>query len=177
MKEIPLANGKGIALVDDSDYELVSKHRWFRSSPRSGRNGRRYHYAQTKKGQRPNRTTVSMHRLIMGVEGYGTQVDHINGDGLDNRRENIRVCTISDNAAHSFHGRGRPNLYTHFKGVTRLDGKDGITRCWMARIGDGNNHRTAYLGTFRTAEEAAKAYDKAAKQLYGAFAKLNFPEE
>jgi len=173
MKEIALANGKGMALVDDADFERVSKFHWFRSTPRiCKRHNQIRYYAQTTMGSRPNRKCVLMHRFILDIKP-GIQVDHLDWDGLNNQRENMRIASISDNAAYTVNGRGRINLYTSFKGVSFLK-KDNA---WMARIGNGSDHSTAYLGCFKTAEEAACAYDKAAKERFGAFARLNFPEQ
>lgn len=172
MKQILLANGKGVVLIDDADYEKVSKYHWFRSTPRTSKrhNGIRF-YAYAQLGRRPNRKCVLMHRFILDVEP-GVQVDHLDWDGLNNQRENMRLASASNNAAYSINGRGRISLYTEYKGVSFFKKRN----LWMARIGNGAKG-TSYIGCFKTAEEAARAYDEAAKARFGAFARLNFPEK
>jgi hypothetical protein len=102
-----------------------------------------------------------MHRLIMAApDGIG--VDHINGDGLDNRRANLRLASQRDNSANM---AVRASSATGFKGVSWKR----RNRKWQAQIG-----RT-YLGIFASAEEAARAYDHAAREAWGEFAHLNFP--
>ncbi len=98
-----------------------------------------------------------MHRLIMDCPD-GMDVDHINGDGLDNRRENLRIVTRSQNLRNR---KTFKNSKSGFKGVifNPVNGK------WKAIIN---------LGTFDTSEEAAKAYDEAIKKLFGPLAKPNF---
>jgi hypothetical protein len=106
---------------------------------------------------------VYMHRQIMG-EPEGLLVDHIDRDGLNNRRSNLRTCDSEGNARNR--SRRRDNT-TGFKGVYR--GKDCIG--WIAKIQD------TYLGMYPTAEEAARAYDTAAVRTFGEFASLNFPDD
>ncbi len=155
MKTIPLHNGE-VALVDDEDYELVSSYTW----RVHGRDG----YAQTNvpstvRGKKQD--TLFMHRII-AKPPKGMEVDHINGNKLDNRRANLRVCTHAENV------RNRPvtgkNRSGH-KGVYFNHGK------WRAMIGYGG--KAIHLGNFNTIEEAARAYDAAAEHYHGEFAKTN----
>jgi hypothetical protein len=96
------------------------------------------------------------------------EVDHVNGDGLDNRRSNLRVCTHAENARNQ---SSRTRMSTsRFRGVVWAKDR----RKWRAMIGD--NGRTVHLGNFTDEIEAAQAYDRAAREMYGAFARLNFPE-
>jgi hypothetical protein len=157
VREIPLTRGL-VALVDEDDFEMLSQWKWsancdggyacrgFRSA--FGHHARSY-----------------MHRTIM-LPDPGQQIDHINGDKLDNRRANLRICTNSQN------GRNRPAPTTNtsgFKGVS-WNKKRGL---WLAKIHDGEYR---WLGCFALKEDAAQAYDEAARDHFGKFAYLNFPE-
>jgi hypothetical protein len=108
-----------------------------------------------------------MHRLILGNPDIKMHVDHRNRVGLDNWRNNLRVCTPSQNAGNSLHhidnGSG-------LKGV----GWHKASGAWRARI--CINYCTHYLGTFKSKEDAARAYDEAAKEHFGEFAILNYQE-
>ena len=147
---IPLTHGK-FALVDAADYALVSAFPW-----RAVRI-RHTWYAETYvEGAREY-----MHRLIMGC-GPGEQVDHRDGDGLNNRRRgNLRPVTHALNQAN----RRAVRSASRFKGVTRRGGR------WRAYITVDGKFRS--LGTFGTPEDAARAYDKAARELFGEFACTN----
>jgi AP2 domain len=150
---------KNWALVDEEDYEQLKNRKWYLSS----RN-----YAVTK--LQSNGPWVMMHRLIMGLnEERRPWLDHRNGNTLDNRRVNLRVCDGVGNAANrKKHLEAHPDRVTssQYKGVTF---KKSIKR-WVARIG-GNSRKS--LGCYATEEEAAHAYNEAAKVLYGEFAQLN----
>jgi len=155
-KTIELTQGYA-AIVDDEDYEMLSKHKWcvFRK-PRTT-------YARTWLGGK----NVSMHRLILDAPP-GEQVDHINGDGLDNRRHNIRLCTIIQNS------------HNHKTYQTNTSGYKGVSwnkqrSKWRAMIMcDG---KSVWLGYFADLLRAAQAYDAKAKELYGEFARPNFQGE
>ena len=151
---VPLSRGHE-AIVDTSDLHLISPYRWHFIA----RRGHKYAEA-CEKGQR-----ILMHRLILGAVA-GQVVDHANGNGLDNTRANIRLCTQRDNMCNQrVQTTGRKR--SKFKGVSaNRRGKP-----WSAAIPiDG---RKMYLGAFRSEEEAARAYDAAAKELHGAFACTN----
>jgi hypothetical protein len=161
MKEIPLTRGK-TAIVDDADYEWLSQWKWCAGVGGSGTKC----YAVRHQGTGiKKRKMVLMHRIITNTPD-GMECDHINGNSLDNRRENLRICTHMENI------RNRPlskNNTTGYKGVVSRRGRYMVT----IRL----DYKRIYLGDFDTAEEAACAYDEAAKRYYGVFAKLNFPNE
>lgn len=175
MKYIKLSRGKR-TMVDDDDYAYLTQWAWYanRSVMKTIRTiwyaYRQYRDPNKKnaKGQ-AKQVSVAMHRVIMNAP-RDTQVDHINGDGLDNRKQNLRLCTPAQNLWNS-RWLATPNK--PYKGVH----KDHSLKHpgWRATIGYGN--KTIHLGWFKSAKVAAKAYDNLAKALYGEFACLNFPEE
>jgi hypothetical protein len=141
----------------------------------AARSGRKYVYVVTIKKKVPHERLLS--RFIMRV-GPGTikrnmprtVVDHVNGDTLDNRRSNLRVCSQQENLRNRAINVGR-----QYKGVVYDKTRQGKTHPWIARITvDG---RTKYLGVFRLAIAGAFAYDDAARKYYGKFARLNFPDD
>ncbi|MBU6408070.1 MAG: HNH endonuclease [Alphaproteobacteria bacterium] len=111
--------------------------------------------------------TIYLHRLIMKAP-KGVTVDHINRDGLDNRKANLRLASQSENNANR-----EVRNSTGFRGVVKHRSK------FRAFISAPRTEARAHfhLGCFSTAEEAARAYDKAARARWGAFAQLNFPQE
>lgn len=159
MKKIPLTQGK-YALVDDTDYELLKQHTWFVHK------GLYSHYAvRNEKDDIGKFRFVWMHREIMQTpDGFLT--DHIDGNGLNNQRTNLRVCTAQQNQ----HNRApHKNCSSKYKGVSwKNSGKK-----WVVRI--HHNYQSKHVGVFADEIEAARAYDKAAKEAFGEFARLNFP--
>lgn len=149
MKLIPLTQGKS-TVVDDDDYELLSLRKW--------------HYL--KIGYAARRTEeqyIYMHREIMSAP-TGMEVDHINGDGLDNRRSNLRVCTHAENMRNRKLAKDNTSGYI---GVTWNKERSK----WQSQIGvSGKNIN---IGCFPAIEDAARAYNEAAKKYFGEFARLN----
>lgn len=157
MKEITLTHNK-VALVDDEDFNRLNEWAW---SARKGKNGK--WYAHRSNGEK--NPTVHMHREIMGAK-EGEQVDHWNGNGLDNRRENLRLCSNQQNSQNR--GLGR-NSSTGFKGVTWHKGREKY-RAYIKV-----NGRQIHIGYYKTSIEAAQAYDGRAVELFGRFARINLP--
>lgn len=153
-REIPLTRG-AVALVDDEDYERVACHRWY-CEPHG--------YAARKDGDRK----VYMHRFVFDDPSVA-QVDHINGDRLDNRRANLRAASSANNQ------RNRKKIYreqtSRFKGISFHP----RTGTWFAYITvEGKRHS---LGYHHDEIRAARIYDRAALHFFGEFARLNFPDD
>jgi len=141
----------GMMLIDSNDLPVISGRRvWLAAAG----------YAQVRQG----RKCFYLHRLLIGAQP-GEYVDHANGDILDNRRRNLRICTNQENIRNR-HGPTKGNS-CGYRGVC-------FERGWIARINIG--HRTLFLGRFSSAQKAARAYDKAALYHFGEFAgRLNIP--
>lgn len=166
--EIPLygKNVQGrVALVDLGDYDLVMRYRWFvqeREGPDTDRPPLTYATTKASAREPGGGRKIYMHRLITGF----AEVDHWDGNGLNNRRSNLRDATHAQNGGNA---RKHPGCSSRFKGVYWSKGK------WQAQI--GVNHRTRYLGRFDSEVDAGRAYDAAALDAWGEFARLNFPRE
>jgi hypothetical protein len=159
MKEISLSKGK-FALIDDEDFERVSQFKWTLQT------GRTTYYAARNDTSSGKRKYIYLHRFILDLTDRKLMVDHINGNGLDNRRENLRVCTNGQNQRNKSKASHSTQLY---KGVRR---RRTLQNRYEARIRvDGQD---IYLGRYDTPEEAAIAYDNSAIKYFGEFAKLNF---
>lgn len=155
-REIPLSRGL-VALIDDADFEIVhAVGKWY-ANPSD-----RTFYARKNFWVDGHCHSVRMHTLITGWD----YVDHINGNGLDNRRGNLRPA---NDALNSRNRQRRSDNKSGFKGVHLHKGSGR----WQANVNvDG---RRLYLGLHNTAEAAARAYDEAARCAFGSFARLNFP--
>lgn len=154
MKEIPLTKGRS-AIVDDNTFSEIGHLNWCINS-----NGYAMRMPPRNKGVR---TPIYMHKEIMGAWGK-TQVDHINGNKLDNRLANLRICNTSENHGNM---RMRSDNTSGFKGVIKGRGQDR----WYAHI-----HKMGvriYLGSFTSKREAAMAYDSGAERVFGEFAMTN----
>jgi len=143
---VPLNHDK-FALIDDEDYQLVSQYRW------RWFEGRNQAITTLKYP-----VSITMHRFILNAP-KGSEVDHKNGNGLDNRRANIRICTRSENMRNRRAWKLKPDSGSSAKGVQRL--------------ADGRYQAHITLGTFETEQEAAEAYNRAAQAVFGEFARLN----
>lgn len=163
VRELPLTRGK-VALVDECDWDSVSRYKW-QAMPGAGGLWYAYHVFWSN-GKSKH---LSLHLFLLGLGGgRNPLVDHKNRNGLDCRRDNLRIATHSQNLTNS----RRPSRNTSgYKGVVR---NKQIQAPWSAQI--RKDCKRYYLGAYKTKLEAALAYDRAAKELHGEFAALNFPE-
>lgn len=153
MRRVPV--GGQYALVDSEDYERVVAFRWHLHTRG---------YATAKLGPRHRRVAIYMHRLILGAVDPKIQVDHINQDKLDNQKSNLRFATNNQNCKNSTMQKRNT---TGYKGVF-LDRRNGVFYSHINVDGEAR-----HLGRFKTKEEAAIAYNEAAKIHYGEFACQN----
>jgi len=152
-KEILLSRGF-VAVVDDSDYDELSRSKWYTRT--SGRKN----YASRKSNVDGKQITISMHQMILGKGA-----DHIDGDGLNNRRDNLRLATPQQNLWNQLPCRGGTS------------GRKGVSwhknaKKWRSTI--TLNGRHIHIGYFNSEDEAASAYDEAAVRLFGEYARPNF---
>lgn len=150
--EIGLPCGR-VALIDDADWPLVAPYKLF-SAERKG-----IFYVECRSPGANPRERMLLHKLLTGH----ARTDHRNGNGLDNRRKNLRESTHAQNMRNGKKRTDRP-----FKGVFQQR-----TGTWFAQL--AFNRKRIYGGTFKTQEEAARRYDELAVQYHGEFARLNFP--
>lgn len=151
-KEISLTKGK-VAMIDIEDFELVSQNKWHVSDGYAAR-AERIDYGKYK--------VVKMHRIVMNCP-QGLEVDHLNGDKLDNRKSNLRICTHQQNTQN----RKIQTNSGGYKGVYFYKNKPNWKKRYLAHIKQKN------LGCYATALEAARVYNKAALEIFGEFARLN----
>ncbi len=154
------------AKIDASDVSLVEAHTWHAEQ----RTQVSYAVAMILTGGK--RLPIKMHRLILG-RVPGKMIDHVNGDGLDNRRANLRHCTNRENSRNKSAYAKRKRAKGGFLGVTR---EESGKYCASISTGKGPQRRIR-LGLFDTAEDAARAYDRAALEHFGEFAASNFEEK
>lgn len=156
MRKLILGRGH-VVIVDESDWIVVNATKWT--------------YAKsTGVISKINNKTVYLHRLLLDAK-CGQVVDHINGNHLDNRRLNLRLCTQSQNSKNQ---RKPKNNTSGYKGV-QLDPRTGLTKRWRAAI--KVNRKRIDLGRHETAVKAAIVYDRAAIQYFGEYANLNFMDK
>jgi hypothetical protein len=153
------ADGR-VVEIDDADYELVAPYRWtLLETARPHPTGP---YARAHQYPDGERAEILMHTLLTGWP----RVDHCDGNGLNNQRQNLRPATASQNGANR---RPVPGHSSQYKGV----GWNKRSQRWRARIRFQGELR--YLGSFADEVVAAKTYDAAARELFGAYARPNFP--
>jgi len=152
---IPLTRGK-VTIVDAEDYGWLMQYKWYANKKAGGFYAARIH----------KRKMLLMHRLITNAP-KGLVVDHIDANPLNNRRSNLRLVTVAQNQ----YNRRPLKRSSKYKGVSW----NTQTAKWSARI--EKDGRSMHLGLFKAESDAAKTYDKKAKQLFGEFAFLNFPKK
>lgn len=162
MKKIYLGGKYGsvignYALVDDQDYEWLSKLNWTAHKPATG--GALYAHRNSR-----NKNSFKMHRLILGLTDPKECCDHIDGNGLNNQRGNLRVCTIAQNNMNAKPQSGS----SKYKGV---DFVERLTKKWRAQI--QFNGKKILIGLYNTETDAALAYNQAAIKYHKEFARLN----
>lgn len=160
MIKIPLSNSDLFAIVDDEDFALVSRYKWH--VRRTKNSNTVYASASKHVPGRRSPVNIRMHRLITGAP-KGMEVDHIDRNGLNNTRGNLRVCTSTENRRNSTSECGN----SRFKGVS-FDKTKGR---FVASI--SVNNKTIHLGTYADEISAAMAYNEGAEKHHGAFARLN----
>jgi hypothetical protein len=152
---IPLTQGQD-AIVDVEDFEWISRWNW---------NAHWDHHAKCFYARRQQSgKTIMMHREIMHLK-IGQLADHKNGNSLDNRKQNLRLATVSQNTANT---KNKSENSSGYRGVSR-HGKR-----WRAVV--VHHGRYISIGTFATREMAARAYDQIAQKMFGEFAHLNYPQ-
>lgn len=157
-KIIPLTKSK-TAIVDSEDYARLVSMPW----PWRAKYAKGQWYAVT----RFNGRDIGMHNLLM-IAPPDYEIDHKNGNGLDNRRENLRIATHAQNMSNRKHQR---NNTSGFRGVHWMTDRQK----WRAQIRHNGAH--IHIGVFISAEDGARAYDAKAQELFGEFARLNFSEK
>lgn len=155
MEKIKLSQNKE-ALIDVEDYHRLKKYKWYVSRSPWG------YCARANIKENGKRKTLYMHRHVMNAP-ENKEIDHINHNGLDNRKTNLRVCSHAENMRNRKKNR---NSISKFKGVKPAGKKD-----WQAII--TINDKEKYLGCFTSEIEAAIAYNQAAIEYFGEFAFLN----
>jgi hypothetical protein len=156
---VPLTRGK-FAVIDVEDADLVLAYNWSAKFVE----GKWYARRNLPRDQRPG--TILMHRFILGTPPR-MLTDHVDGDGLNNRRGNLRIATPAQNNANQRLHRTNTSGY---KGVVW---SKELGR-WHVRVGAGG--RRVHVGYFETRDEAARAYDRVAREIYGEFARPNLPD-
>lgn len=156
MKTLELSQGYK-TIVDDEDYEKLAKYKWHSRVTKNTVYAKRSEHGKT----------IYLHKEILSSNDM---IDHINGNGLDNRRSNLRICTRSENLMNS--KKPKAPATSKYKGVHKVKkGSKGHKKIWRVEI--RLNRKSILIGSFETEIEAANAYNNAAIKYFGEFACLN----
>jgi hypothetical protein len=158
MKEIQLTQGK-VALVDDEDYEYLNQWKWY-----ANKLGNKFYAVRNLRINKKYVGSILMHRLVANNNSK-MHTDHCNGDSLDNRKENLRICNASENLMNQ---KKHLNNKSGYKGVGKYNNNKSKFRSQISC-----NGKFIHLGYYKTKEDAAKAYNAAAIKYHGEFANLN----
>lgn len=148
-----------IILIDDEDYELFCSHNWHFVK------GRNTFYLYTNIIKDKKRKTVALHQIILTCP-KDMCIDHIDRNGLNNQRSNLRVCNRSENQCNQFK---RKNTSSQYRGVSW----NKYQQRWECYI--NKDQKRTFIGKFKSEVEAARKWDEYAKKIHGEFARLNFP--
>jgi hypothetical protein len=160
MKKVDISTKKYpniFALVDDNEYERINKNHWYVMSSKKNL------YAVRTKGKRGKTKTILMHRELLGYEGT-LLIDHRDHNTLNNKKDNLRICTTSQNTMNMIRTKKESSIY---KGVFY----DKERNKWQTNI--MRNYKKIFIGRYGKEKDAAKAYNKAAIKYHGEFACLN----
>ncbi len=166
-RRIRLRNMDRYLLCDAKDYRRLSAYRWYARWNRKGGNCYAVAFVANARGSLRN---LYAHRVVMNAQP-GQMLDHINHNSLDCRRSNLRFSDHRTNARNAVKAK-KANRTSEYKGVSLVLNSDGSVQCWRARIHIGG--KTRNIGQYGTEREAARAYDDAARRLFGEFARPNF---
>lgn len=161
MKEIKL-NGSISAFVDDDDFERVNQYKWY--TEKVNRRWGMTYYAITSTIIDNKPKSLRMHNVVMNFISNKMDIDHINGDGLLNTKDNLRIISRSENIRL---GKKSKNKSTQYKGVSFEKNKNKFSVCIRM------NYKKKRLGQYKTAEEAAKVYNDESRRLFGELAYQN----
>jgi hypothetical protein len=154
-------------LLDDEDFEKFGAYNWTVEKPTNGSAfyaKRKYTFALNK------RKSIALHRAILGITDVSVFIDHVDGNGLNNQKANLRIATHRDNKRNA--GKQKNNT-TGYKGVYRIKNALNDTYRVAMYIRDGSKRRHICSKIYKTPEEAARKYNELAKQYHGEFAYQN----
>lgn len=160
MKQIPLTKNK-FAIIDDEDFENLSKYKWY-----ANKHGRSYYVIRNKPIGNGKQKTEYIHNYILNCPD-GFEIDHKDGNGLNNQKSNLRIST---------HNQNIMNMKPHLNKLVEFKGVDLYKKNNKYRVRITINGKTIALGYFKDKIKAAETYDEKALELFGEFAHLNFPE-
>lgn len=161
MKQIPLTQGQ-FALVDDEDFEELNQFKWYALKTKNT-----YYACRNFKNIDENKRIMLMHRQILKLKDPKIEADHIDNNGLNNQKINLRECSSAQNKRNT---KSHKDSFSKYKGVS-WHKKD---KRWRVRI--IINSKCTHIGNFKDEIEAAKAYDEMARIHHGEFANLNFKD-